>query len=71
MEGDNADGDIGKLYFPADQTFAHIEPELLGDQDLYDFLSWSRASRRIIASDSHSLYAVPVETVLSLARYPV
>jgi hypothetical protein len=67
-EGGNPDGDIGKLYFPADRTFIHIEPELLGDQDLYDFLCWSQGANRIIASDRYNLYAVPVETVLSLPR---
>jgi hypothetical protein len=70
-EGGNPDGDIGKLYFPADQTFIHIEPELLGDQDLYDFLCWSRGANRIIASDGANLYAVPVETVLALPRCPI
>jgi hypothetical protein len=68
-EGNNPDGDIGKLYFPADGTFIHIEPELLGDQDLYDFLCWSQGAKRIIASDGASLYAVPVETILALPRY--
>jgi hypothetical protein len=67
-EGGNPDGDIGKLYFPADRTFIHVEPELLGDQDLYDFLCWSQGANRIIASDGYNLYAVPVETVLSLPR---
>jgi hypothetical protein len=68
-EGDNPDGDIGKLYFPADKTFIHIEPELLGDQDLYNFLCWSQGANRIIASDGYNLYAVPVETILALPRY--
>jgi hypothetical protein len=70
-EGGNPDGDIGKLYFPADQTFIHIEPELLGDQELYDFLCWSQGANRILASDHANLYAVPVETVLSLPRCPI
>ena len=53
-EGGNPDGDIGKLYFPAEKTFIHIEPELLGDQDLYDFLCWSQGANRIIASDGRT-----------------
>ncbi|HEY7155481.1 MAG TPA: hypothetical protein VH575_16075, partial [Gemmataceae bacterium] len=68
-EGDNPDGDIGKLYFPTDGTFIHIEPELLGDQDLYDFLCWSQGANRIVVSDGYNLYAVPVETVLALPRH--
>jgi hypothetical protein len=68
-EGGNPDDDIGKLYFPADKTFIHIAKELLGDQDLYDFLCWSKGANRIIASDGASLYAVPVETILALPRY--
>lgn len=70
-EGDNPDGDIGKLYFPADRTFIHVEPELLGDQDLYDFLCWSRAADRIVASDSHALYAVRTKAVLARPRHDV
>jgi hypothetical protein len=70
-EGDNPDGDIGKLYFPADGTFIHIEPELLGDQDLYNFLCWSQGENSIVASDGYNLYAVPVETVLALPRHDV
>ncbi len=69
IEGNNPDGDIGKLYFPAEGTFIHIEPELLGDQDMYDFLCWSQGANRIIASDGANLYAVPVETILALPRY--
>lgn len=69
MEGDNEDGDIGKLYFPDSETFIHIEPELLGDQEIYDFLCWSRPANRIIASDRQHLYAVSVDTVLALPRY--
>lgn len=68
-EGNNPDDDIGKLYFPADGTFIRIEPESLGDQDLYDFLCWSQGANRIIASDGANLYAVPVETILALPRY--
>jgi hypothetical protein len=67
-EGDNPDGDIGKLYFPNEGTFIHIEPELLGDQDLYDFLCWSQGANRIVASDGANLYAVPVEAILALPR---
>lgn len=68
-EGANPDDDVGKLYFPADKTFIHIEAELLGDQEIYDFLCWSQGANRIIASDGASLYAVPVETILALPRY--
>src|SRR5262249_46135705 len=60
-EGGNPDADIGKLYFPAGKTFIHIEPELLGDQDLYDFLCFSQGAGRIVACDHHNLYAVPAE----------
>jgi hypothetical protein len=68
-EGGNPDGDIGKLYFPGEKTFIHIEPELLGDQDLYDFLCWSQQAERIVASDRHNLYAVPVASILALPRF--
>jgi hypothetical protein len=68
-EGGNPNDDVGKLYFPADRTFIHIERELLGDQDLYDFLCYSPGASRIIASDGANLYAVPVETILALPRF--
>ena len=59
-EGDNPDGDVGKLYFPATETFIHIAPEIFGDEDRYDFLVWSEKGRRIIVSDYSDLVAVPV-----------
>jgi hypothetical protein len=70
-EGDNPDGDLGKLYFPADGSFIHIEPDLLGNQELYDFLCWSDSAQRIIASDHYHLYAVAVDEVLELPRHGV
>lgn len=68
-EGDNDDGDVGKLYFPADGTFIHIEPQLLGDKDLYDFLCFSAGAGRIVASDSYNFYAAPVEAVMGMPRF--
>lgn len=67
-QGGNPDGDIGKLFFPAESTYIHIEPELFGDQDLYDFLCWSPTTNRFIASDFYNLYSLPEETVLNLPR---
>jgi hypothetical protein len=70
-EGDNEDGDTAKLYFPADGTFAHLPPELFDDQDLYDFVTWSSGSGRVVASDGYKLIAVREEVVLRLPRYRV
>lgn len=68
-EGDNDDGDIGKLYFPTEETFIHLEPELFNDQDRMSFLCWSQGANRIIASDSFNLHAISVEEALSLPRF--
>jgi hypothetical protein len=66
-EGDNKDGDVGKLYFPADGTFIHIEPELFDDKD-YSFIYWSPATDRLIVLSDRFL-AIPTSAVLSLPRY--
>jgi len=67
QEGTNKDGDIAKLYFPATDTFIHIEPELFDDKD-YAFIHWSeKADRFVVACDR--FLAVRTATVLSLPRY--
>jgi hypothetical protein len=66
-EGKNKDGDVAKLYFPADGTFIHIEPELFDDKD-YPFIYWSPASDRFVVLAGKFL-AVRTEVVLSLPRY--
>jgi hypothetical protein len=68
-EGDNKDGDIGKLYFPTDGTFIHIEPRLFDDKN-YAFMFWSEKADRIIVACNKFL-AVRTAVVLSLPRYHV
>lgn len=68
-EGGNDHADLGKLYFPEDKTFIHLELELLGDQDLYTLLCWSQGAKRIVACDHYTLYAVSVERVLAMPRF--
>ncbi len=65
------DGLLGVLYFLENETFIPIEPELLGDQEMYGLFAWIPTIDRIVASTEKSLYAVPTETVLSLPRYSV
>jgi hypothetical protein len=67
-EGGNDDGDLGKLYFPADGTFIHIEPELFDDKD-YSILHYSAGSQRFVTSDARQFLAVPAQLVLSLPRH--
>jgi hypothetical protein len=66
-EGGNKDGDVAKLYFPADGTFIHIEPELFDDKD-YPFIYWSPSADRFIVV-AGTFLAVPTAAVLSLPRY--
>jgi hypothetical protein len=68
-EGDNKDGDVAKLYFPAEGTYAHIEPELFDDKD-YPFIYWSKTADRFIVLAGKFL-AVSTAAVLSLPRYSV
>jgi hypothetical protein len=68
-EGTNKDGDVAKLYFPAEGTFSHIEPELFDDKD-YPFIHWSEKTDRFIVIAGKFL-AVPTAAVLSLPRYRV
>ncbi len=68
-EGNNQVGDVAKLYFPADRTFAHIQPELFDDKD-YPFVYWSKAADRFIVLAGKFL-AVSTAAVLSLPRYRV
>jgi hypothetical protein len=58
---------VAKLYFPADGTFIHLEPELFDDKD-YSFVWWSEASDRLVVRAGKFL-AVRTATVLALPRY--
>src|SRR4029077_8986993 len=69
QEADNKDGDVGKLYFPADGTYIHIEPELFDDRE-YDFIYWSAPTDRFVVLGGKIL-AVPTSSVLALPRYNV
>lgn len=69
QQGDNPDGDVAKLYFPADGTFSHIEPELFDDGD-YPFVHWSPTTDRLIVKAGPFL-AVSTADVLALPRYRV
>jgi hypothetical protein len=68
-EGENKDGDVAKLYFPADGTFIHIEPELFDDKD-YPFIYWSPTADCFTVLAGQFL-AIPTAAVLSLPRYRV
>jgi hypothetical protein len=66
QEGDNKDDDIGKLYFPADRTFIHIEPECFDDNE-YEFIYWSESDRFIVLYSD--FLAIRTCAVLSLPRH--
>ena len=69
QEGENKDGDVGKLYFPGEDTFIHIEPELFDDEE-YRFIYWSEPTDRFIVLREKWL-AVSTAVVLNLPRYRV
>ena len=64
-------GDLGKLYFPDDQTYIRIEPEVFADEDPSEILSlhFVEECDRLIAATAKRLWAMPMEHVLSLPRY--
>lgn len=69
QEGENKDGDVGKLYFLGEDTFIHIGPELFDDEE-YRFIYWSEPTDRFIVLREQWL-AVSTTTVLNLPRYRV
>lgn len=68
--GGNTLGDLGKLYFPEQDVFLRIEPELFEDEDPDEIRSihWAASCNRIVAATSKRLWAVPAERVLVLPR---
>lgn len=67
----NSKGDLGKLYFPEDDTYVRLKSEIFEDEDPEDIqtLHWIEDTGRLIATTADRLWAVPVNSVLSLARY--
>lgn len=72
--GTNKRGDIGLVYFPAEDSVIYLEPELFGEMDPDKFawaLLWSADSHRIltIIQRPAAIRALPVDFVLSLPRH--
>ncbi len=70
-EGDNKRGDLGKLYFPEENTYICITPELFEDEDPDNIrtLHWIESCGRLVAATTARFWAVPIESVLSLPRH--
>ena len=70
-QGENKKGTLGVLYFPDEQAFIPIEPELFPDEDPDDVraLLFSEGSKRLIAATSSRLWAVPIEPLLKSPWY--
>ncbi|MBI5095415.1 MAG: hypothetical protein HZB26_23655 [Candidatus Hydrogenedentes bacterium] len=70
-EGRNKRGDLGKLYFPEENTIIYITPDLFEDEDpeAIRTLHWVESCGRLIAATAHRFWAVPFESVLSLPRH--
>lgn len=69
-EGNNPDGDLGKLYFPADGTFIHLEPSLFDDND-HGSIYWSEQADRFIMPRNDRFLAIRTAAILALPRHPV
>ncbi|MEX2168789.1 MAG: hypothetical protein WD851_05740 [Pirellulales bacterium] len=63
--------DLGKLYFPDEQTYVRIEPDVFPDEDPFDIrsLHYIKECDRLIAATPYRLWSRPIEYVLSLPRY--
>jgi hypothetical protein len=66
QEGENKHGDVGKLYFPANGTFIHIEPALFDDKE-YSRIYWGSGDRFVVVGGK--FLAVSGEKVLGLQRH--
>jgi len=71
QEGDNKTGDLGKLYYPDQDAYIRLEPEIFGDEDPGNIhhLHWSPTGLRLLASTSQRIWAVPISLVLNASRY--
>ena len=67
QEGGNDDADVAKLYFPAEEAFVHIQPEMFDDKE-YDFIGWFPTIDRFVVSDRRHLLALPTSAVVQLPR---
>ena len=70
-QGDNRLGDLGKLYFPAEEYYLRIQPELFEDEDpdyIYS-LHWCGACGKLVAATPKRLWGAPADAVLKLPRY--
>lgn len=70
-EGPNRFGDLGELYFPGEDAYIRLLPELYEDEDPGEVLAlqWVPECGRLVAVTSKRLWAVPISSVLSLPRY--
>ena len=68
QEGKNKDGDVAKLYFPADATFIHIAPDLFDDRE-YQFCAWSPSDRWLVVLAGQISGGSDVGRILALPRY--
>lgn len=70
-EGDNRSDHLGKLWFPAQERFIPIEPELFGDEDPDQIRSihWLESRARFVACTRERIWSIPIDAVLSQQRY--
>jgi hypothetical protein len=70
-EGTNEMEDLGKLYFPDQDAYIRLKPELFEDEDpgLIRSLHWAAACGRLVASTAERFWSIPIETVLGLPRH--
>jgi hypothetical protein len=70
-QGDNKKGTLGVIYFPDEQAYIPIEPELFRDEDPDEIhaLLFSEGSRRLIAATPSRLWAVPIAPLLEAPRF--
>ena len=70
-EGDNRLGDLGKLYFPDEETCIRIEPEWFPDEDPDDIraLFCVADCQRLVAATTERFWSVPMAIALRNPRY--
>jgi hypothetical protein len=71
MQGTNPEDDIGKIYYPADGTWASLTRELFAFADNvenFTCLFWSGPTDLVVAQSSVMFHAVPTRAVLELER---
>lgn len=71
MQGTNPEDDIGKIYYPADGSWASLTRELFGFADNVEYFTsvfWSQRTDLVVAQSNVMFHAVPTRAVLELER---